>query len=173
LSIPQTFHRAFNCLPRNAFTCASTNIAKNGAFQATSFRREVGGDELAQMRHCGNAHALVNRSAFILENAEADLTPQMRSLINMFWDEWKLVEEQIKKLDLELERISAADAGCTRIRQIPGIGPVVAMAIVAAIGNGAAFHKGRDFAAWLGIVPRQYSTGGKAKLLGINKRGNV
>ena len=111
--------------------------------------------------------------ADILENAEADLTPQMRSLINMLWDEWKLVEEQIKKLDLELERISAADAGCTRIRQIPGIGPVVATAIVAAIGNGAAFHKGRDFAAWLGIVPRQYSTGGKAKLLGISKRGNA
>ena len=111
--------------------------------------------------------------ADILENAEADLTPQMRSLINMLWDEWKLVEEQIKKLDLELERISAADAGCTRIRQIPGIGPVVATAIVAAIGNGAAFHKGRDFAAWLGIVPRQYSTGGKAKLLGISKRGNI
>jgi transposase len=111
--------------------------------------------------------------ADILEDAEADLTPQMRSLINMLWDEWKLVEEQVKKLDLELERISAADAGCTRIRQIPGIGPVVATAIVAAIGNGAAFRKGRDFAAWLGIVPRQYSTGGKAKLLGISKRGNV
>ena len=54
-----------------------------------------------------------------------------------------------------------------------GIGPVVATAIVAAIGNGAAFRKGREFAAWLGIVPRQYSTGGKAKLLGISKRGNV
>ena len=59
------------------------------------------------------------------------------------------------------------------IRQIPGIGPIVATAIVAAIGNGAAFRKGRDFAAWLGVVPRQYSTGGKAKLLGISKRGNV
>ena len=55
----------------------------------------------------------------------------------------------------------------------PGIGPVVATAIVAAIGNGAAFRKGREFAAWLGIVPRQYSTGGKAKLLGISKRDNV
>jgi hypothetical protein len=65
------------------------------------------------------------------------------------------------------------DAGCTRIRQIPGIGPVVATAIVAAIGNGGAFRKGREFAAWLGIVPRQYSTGGKAKLLGISKRGNA
>jgi transposase len=72
-----------------------------------------------------------------------------------------------------LERISAADAECTRIRQIPGIGPVVATAIVAAIGNGAALHKGRQFTAWLGIVPRQYTTGGKAKLLGISECGNV
>jgi transposase len=58
-------------------------------------------------------------------------------------------------------------------RKIPGIGPVVATAIVAAIGNGSAFRRGREFAAWLGIVPRQYSTGGKAKLFGISKRGNV
>jgi hypothetical protein len=67
----------------------------------------------------------------------------------------------------------AAAAYKVDIRQIPGIGPIVATAIVAAIGNGAAFRKGRDFAAWLGVVPRQYSTGGKAKLLGISKRGNV
>lgn len=55
------------------------------------------------------------------------------------------------------------------IQQIPGIGPIVATAIVAAIGNGAAFRKGREFAAWLGLVPRQYSTGGKARLMGISK----
>jgi len=109
----------------------------------------------------------------ILENAEADLTPQMRNLIDLLWREWKMVEEQIEVLSFELERISATDAGCTRIRKIPGIGPIVATAIVAAIGNGAAFRKGRDFAAWLGLVPRQHSTGGKAKLLGISKRGNV
>ena len=100
----------------------------------------------------------------VLENAEADLTPRMRNLINVLWSEWKLIEQQLEELNDELERICAADAGCTRIRQIPGIGPVVATAIVAAIGNGAAFHKGREFAAWLGIVPRQYSTGGKANL---------
>jgi transposase len=110
--------------------------------------------------------------ADILESAEADLTSQMQNLIDMLWTEWKLVEQQIEALNDELERISASDAGCTRIRQIPGIGPVVATAIVAAIGNGAAFRKGREFSAWLGIVPRQYSTGGKAKLLGISKRGN-
>src|ERR1700733_13883191 len=111
--------------------------------------------------------------ADVLENAEADLTPLMRNLIATLWGEWKLVEQQIEELNDELERISANDAGCTRIRQIPGIGPVGATAIIAAIGNGAAFRKGREFAAWLGIVPRQYSTGGKAKLLGISKRGNV
>jgi transposase len=97
----------------------------------------------------------------------------MRSLIDLLWNEWKTVETEIEGLGFELEGISAADPGCTRIRQIPGIGPIVATAIVAAIGNGAAFRKGRDFAAWLGIVPRQYSTGGKARLLGISKRGNV
>ena len=97
----------------------------------------------------------------------------MRNLIDLLWREWKMVEEQIEVLSSELERISVTDAGCTRIRKIPGIGPVVATAIVAAIGNGAAFRRGRDFAAWLGLVPRQCSTGGKAKLLGISKRGNV
>ncbi len=109
----------------------------------------------------------------VLENADADLTPMMRNLINVLWSEWKLIEEQLNELNDELERICAADSGCTRIRQIPGIGPVVAKAIVAAIGNGAAFRKGREFAAWLGVVPRQYSTGGKTTLLSISKRGNV
>jgi transposase len=59
--------------------------------------------------------------ADILENAEADLTPEMRNLIDRLWGEWKLVETQIEELNDDLERISAADAGCTRIRQIPGI----------------------------------------------------
>jgi transposase len=111
--------------------------------------------------------------ADILENAEANLTPMMRNLIDVLWSEWKLVEQQIEELTDKLEQISASDAGCCRIRKIPGIGPIVATAIVASIGNGAAFRKGRDFAAWLGLVPRQYSTGGKAKLLGISKRGNI
>ena len=109
----------------------------------------------------------------ILENPQVDLTTQMRNLIDLLRAEWKTVEDQIKGLSRELERISAGDAGCTRLRRIPGIVPIVATAIVAAIGNGAAFRKGRDFAAWLGVVPRQYSTGGKTRLLGISKRGNV
>ena len=111
--------------------------------------------------------------ADVLENAEADLTPMMRNLIDMLWGEWKQIEQQVEELTDKLEQISASDAGCSRIRKIPGIGPVVATAIVAAIGNGAAFTRGREFAAWLGVVPRQYSTGGKPRLLSISKRGNV
>lgn len=61
---------------------------------------------------------------------------------------------------------------CRRLDAIPGIGPITATAVIAAIGNGATFRKGRDFAAWVGLVPREYSTGGKQKLLGISKRGN-
>ena len=73
----------------------------------------------------------------------------------------------------EIERIAGEDEACRRLRQIPGVGPLVSTATVAAIGNGAAFRKGREFAAWLGLVPRQHSTGGKARLFGISKRGNI
>jgi transposase len=108
----------------------------------------------------------------VLENANENLTPRMRNLVAMLWSEWKDLELQIAQMNDEVERIASSDAACQRLRQIPGIGPLVATAIVAAIGNGAAFRKGREFAAWMGLVPKQYSTGGKAKLAGISKRGN-
>jgi len=60
-----------------------------------------------------------------------------------------------------------------RLREIPGIGPTIASALVAAVGTGSSFGKGRDLAAWLGLVPRQITTGGKAKLIGISKHGNL
>ena len=115
---------------------------------------------------------LRERMPEILENAEEDITPRMRNLLALLWNEWKDLESQLEEMNDEVERIASSDAACMRLRQIPGIAPLVATAIVAAIGNGAAFHKGREFAAWLGIVPRQYSTGGKARLYGISKRGN-
>jgi transposase len=115
---------------------------------------------------------LRERMPEILENAEEDLTPRMRNLLALLWNEWKDLEQQVVDLNHEVELIASSDAACLRLRQIPGIGPLVATAIVASIGNGAAFHKRREFAAWIGLVPRQYSTGGKAKLYGISKRGN-
>src|SRR5215469_1446676 len=89
------------------------------------------------------------------------------------WQEWKQTEIDIETVSDEIERISNEDERCRRLRQIPGVGPLVSTAMVAAIGNGTAFRRGRDFAAWVGVVPRQYSTGGKQKLFGISKRGNV
>src|SRR4030088_3515181 len=108
----------------------------------------------------------------ILENADANLPPRMRILVGLLWSELKDLEQQIVAMNMEVEQIASSEPACQRLRQIPGIGPLVATAIVAAIGNGAAFHKGRDFASWLGLVPRQHSTGGKARLFGISKRGN-
>ena len=108
----------------------------------------------------------------VLENVNENLTPRMRNLVAMLWSEWKDLELQIAEMNDEVGRIASSDAGCRRLRQIPGIGPLVATAIVASIGNGAAFRKGREFAAWLGLLPNQHSTGGKVRLYGISKRGN-
>ena len=108
----------------------------------------------------------------VLENINANLTPRMRNLVAMLWNEWKDLELQIVEMNDEVERIASSDDACRRLRQIPGIGPLVATAIVASIGNGAAFRKGREFAAWLGLLPNQHSTGGKVRLYGISKRGN-
>jgi transposase len=109
----------------------------------------------------------------VIEDAEQNLSPHLRWLLDRLWQEWKQTETEIEAITDEIERISNDDARCRRLRQIPGFGPLVSTATVAAIGNGSAFRRGRDFAAWVGVVPRQYSTGGKQKLYGISKRGNI
>jgi len=109
----------------------------------------------------------------VIEDAEQKISPRLRWLLDRLWQEWKQTESDIKAITNEIERISKENALCRRLQQIPGFGPLVSTATVAAIGNGAAFRRGRDFAAWVGVVPRQYSTGGKQKLFGISKRGNV
>jgi transposase len=109
----------------------------------------------------------------MLEDAEQKITPRMRNLLDHLWQEWKSLNSEIDRISDEIDAIACQDAACQRLRQIPGVGPLVATATVAAIGNGAAFRKGREFAAWLGLIPRQHSTGGKARLLGISKRGSI
>jgi transposase len=116
---------------------------------------------------------LRERMPEILENAEEDLTPRMRNLLALLWNEWKDLEQQLVGLNLEVEQIASSDAACLRLRQIPGIGPLVATAIVASIGNGAAFHKGREFAAWMGLVPKQYSTGVRQNSTGSANAGTT
>jgi transposase len=116
---------------------------------------------------------LRNNLPAVIEDAEQNLSPRLRWLLDRMWQEWKQTEIDIHVITEEIEHMSKEDARCRQLRQIPGFDPLVSTATVAAIGNGAAFRRGRDFAAWLGVVPRQYSTGGKQKLFGMSKRGNV
>jgi transposase len=119
----------------------------------------------------GPAH-LKRQIPSILEDAENLLSPRMRTLLLELRDEWIRLEEQIDASNREFAEFARKEDGCRRLLTIPGVGPLTATALTAAIGNGAAFRKSRDLAAWLGLVPKQHSTGGKARLLGISTRGD-
>ncbi|MHB8347635.1 MAG: IS110 family RNA-guided transposase [Acidiferrobacterales bacterium] len=109
----------------------------------------------------------------LLEDAENGLTDRMRALLCELREALTGLDERIKCLSSEIEREARNDPACERLMTIPGVGPLTATALIAAIGDGKAFRSGRELAAFLGLVPRQYSTGGKPKLLGISKRGNT
>lgn len=83
------------------------------------------------------------------------------------------LDRRIRAYDDELAELSRVDQRARHLTSIPGIGVIIATALVAAVGDGSAFSRGRDLAAWLGLTPRQHSTGGKTRLLGISKRGNA
>jgi transposase len=108
----------------------------------------------------------------ILEDAGAKLSGALRVLLAQLKLELDHLQMRIDEADAVIKKTAGENEACRRLVAIPGIGPVTATAIIAAIGNGVAFKKGREFAAWLGIVPGEYTTGGKQKLLGISKRGN-
>ena len=86
--------------------------------------------------------------------------------------DWRRLDERIKGLSSEIETLAHQDTACERLITVPGIGPIISSATVAAIGTGDVFSKGRDFAAWLGLVPKQISTGDRTILGKISKRGN-
>jgi len=119
----------------------------------------------------GRQH-LLNELPAVLTEAEQRISPSLFRLLGMLVDEWRQIEVDIEKLNDEISRVADGDAASKRLLTVPGVGPLTATAMVAAIGNGAAFSKGRQFATWLGLVPRQISTGGKPKLVGISKNGN-
>ena len=108
----------------------------------------------------------------ILEDAENALSTSMRSILARLSHRWDMVEEMIEEANRQIQSIAANRDDCRRLLTIPGIGPLGATALVAAIGNGSEFRNGREVAAWLGLVPRQHSTGGKTRLFGVTKRGN-
>lgn len=108
----------------------------------------------------------------ILARSDERLSSRIRALLSSLWGECCQVDGRIDGIDDEIVQLAADDEACRRLMEVPGIGPIVATALVAAIANGAAFRRSRDLSAWLGLVPKQASTGGKSKLLSITKRGN-
>ena len=118
------------------------------------------------------AHALRNSLFAILENRADEISPRMNDLIVGLYEDWLRLDERIESITGEIEMISKAEVNCQRLMTVPGIGPIISTAVVAAIGTGEAFGRGRDFGAWVGLVPRQYSTGGRPILGRISKRGS-
>jgi len=115
---------------------------------------------------------LRNELPSILAAPSDALSPRMLRIIEDLAGDWRRLDERVEGLSKEIEAIARQDAGCERLISVPGIGPIISSAIVAAIGAGDVFSKGRDFAAWLGLVPRQISTGDRTILGKISKRGN-
>ena len=108
----------------------------------------------------------------IVEDLENELTPLSREVMRELYEEVVAVDERVARADALVQRVFTQSAACQKLAQVEGIGPVVATALVAAVGNGKEFAHGRHLAAWLGLVPRQHSSGGKERLLGISKRGD-
>jgi transposase len=108
----------------------------------------------------------------ILEGAELNLSGSFRVLLAQLKLELEQLAARIEQMDRVIQKTARENEACQRLTEIPGVGPVTATALIAAVGNASAFGKGRNLSAWMGIVPGEYSTGGKQKLLGISKRGN-
>lgn len=108
----------------------------------------------------------------VLGDAENDLTAIAREVLAELYEHFRDLEERITRFEGVLGRLAAANDAVRRLQTVPGIGVLTATALVAAVGDAKVFKNGRQMAAWLGLVPRQYSSGGKPRLLGITKRGD-
>jgi transposase len=116
--------------------------------------------------------SLRRRLPELLEDADNGLSELLRRLLAERYRQLQELEAHLATYTRELERHSAASEACQRLQGIPGYGPILASAFHGAVGDGAAYRRGRDVAASIGLVPRQHSSGGKARLLGISKRGD-
>lgn len=108
----------------------------------------------------------------ILARADSGLSTMARETIAELWDFFCDLERRIEHFDKKIEAVFKSSEPCQRVARIKGVGPKTAAAIVAAVGDGSDFRNGRHMAAWLGLVPRQFSSGDKAVLMGISKRGS-
>lgn len=109
----------------------------------------------------------------LLEDAENGLSIDFRTLLEGLQQDLTTLDGRVGDMDKKIKTLASSNADAKRLQQIPGIGPITATALVCAIGDAKQFKRGRDMAAWLGLTPRQHSSGGKDRLLGISKRGDA
>ena len=109
----------------------------------------------------------------ILEDAENGLTVDFRTLLEGLQQDLITLDDRVDEMDKKIKLLAGSNEDAKRLQQIPGIGPITATALICAIGDGKQFKRGRDLAAWLGLTPKQHSSGGKDRLLGISKRGDA
>lgn len=108
----------------------------------------------------------------LLDQEVEEITINFKELLSMQYDLWISIDEKVVAYDKKISSLAKEDAACQRIQQVEGIGEVTAIALVSTMGNPNDFKNGRHFAAYLGLVPRQNSSGGRNQLLGITKRGD-
>jgi len=108
----------------------------------------------------------------ILEDRDNGLSGVMRELLAEIGERLRFIDDRLRKYDLTIHRLFHQDERCRRLAEVEGVGPLVATALVAAVGNATEFKSGRELAAYLGLVPRHRASGGRTVLLGISKRGD-
>ena len=116
---------------------------------------------------------LRNALPSLIEDTENNKDPWIRILLEELREDLIALDERVSTLTEKINLLAKANEDALRLQQIPGVGPMTATAIISAIGDGKQFKCGRDLAAWLGLTPRQHSSGGKDRLLGISKRGDA
>ncbi len=118
-------------------------------------------------------HSIMQRMPEILEDSENNLPGVMRKLLERLIENLKEIDRQVVELERQIQLWHRENEDSSKLAEIPGIGPLTASAIVATVGRAKEFKNGRQLAAWMGLVPRQHSSGGKQNLLGISKRGDT
>jgi transposase len=116
---------------------------------------------------------LRNALPSLIEDTENGLSADFRMLLEELRQDLITLDERVLVLTGKINVLAKADEDAQRLQQIPGVGPMTATAIISAVGDGKQFKCGRDLAAWLGLTPKQHSSGGKERLLGISKRGDA
>lgn len=116
---------------------------------------------------------IAQRVPDLIEDASVELPGSFRLLIDRLVEHLKLLHRQVEEIEVQIKAWHRASDASRRLEKVPGIGPLTATAMVASVGDAKNFDNGRQFAAWLGVVPRQHSSGGKPTLLGMSKRGDA